>query len=716
MKRIEKDDLKWIVLLGLLSVLVGIYFELYCEARINFVSGVMTGFLDNQFSKEVLLRTVIYTTAVFVVMCLCYRFRSIFKYIDKYRYIVGTVIIIVWTALSFSGSSIGIWYNYCGHAFTDTDSLSEAGVLFGIPRLVRSDEWAVFTPFNFSQTYNGFSAITDIIRGTATDVTTTYGLPSIALVTIFRPFLWGYFLLGNARGLAFFWIARTVFLFLASYEFGKLIAKENKYLAVLYASMLTYSQTIQWWYAVNGLIEMFMFGQFAIVLLDKLVHTEKISTKVWICIALIECAGGFVFAYYPAQEIPLTYIFGMTFIWNLVLNRKMIKKIDVLMVFISLAIFAVISVNILWFSKDTFAIIMNTAYPGKRLELGGYGDIRWMFHWILSLFAPIDETRITGLVNASELSTFYSLFPLGIVWTITRFVRKRFDLYTVFLVILDAFFNVFYFIGFPEIIAKITLFSNVTCNRLVVLIMYINVLLLIRCMATHEDVEDTKVISLRNMFCAALVFVVCYLAAYETHNRLGIITGRIIWISAIAVIVIFLGYVFFAKNDGMRKASVFLLVMVSISGMMVNPLQYGTDVIYEDDLTKMIESVVEEDPDAVWLSTPGGLISDLPIMVGAPTINCINVYPNLELWSKVDEDGKYTDVYNRYAQIQANLTEEETKFELLVPDVFVVSLNYKDLNRLNVDYLLSTTEYNYENLEFVKGGNGYYIYHVIDEE
>ena len=125
---------------------------------------------------------------------------------------------------------------------------------------------------------------------------------------------------------------------------------------------------------------------------------------------------------------------------------------------------------------------------------------------------------------------------------------------------------------------------------------------------------------------------------------------------------------------------------------------------------------MEEDPDAVWLSTPGGLISDLPIMVGAPTINCINVYPNLELWSKVDEDGKYTDVYNRYAQIQANLTEEETKFELLVPDVFVVSLNYKDLNRLNVDYLLSTTEYNYENLEFVKGGNGYYIYHVIDEE
>ena len=745
MKKAEKSDLRWFLLLGITSVLAGIYFELYHEARFYFLKGMRICFLANTCSLGALCRTTLFAGISFIVLCLLYRFRSVFRYVHKYRYFIGFLIIVIWTVLSLSGSSIAVWHSYLGHEFTDTDSLTNTGVWFGIPRSVRSDEWSVFTPFNFSQKYNGFGAITHIIRGAATDVTTTYGGPSFAVVTLFRPFLWGYFFLGNARGLAFFWIARTVFLFLASYEFGRLIAKDNKCIAALYAGMLTFSQTIQWWYAVNGLIEMFLFGQFAIVLLDKLVHVEKKPAKLLICVGLIECAGGFAFTYYPAQEIPLAYFFGITFLWNAITNRKLIKKTDTVMVIVSAVIFAVMAASILWFSKDTFQVIMNTAYPGKRLDLGGYGDIRWMFHWILSPFSPIDEGRITAMANASELATFYALFPVGILWAVSRFLRKRFDFYTVLLVFLDVFFTFFYIIGFPEMLSKITMMSNVTCNRLVVIIMFINVVLLIRCMATRETkpeeaavTENARVrisgetremkpdedggketltirrryLSVRNVCCALLIFGVCALAFHETHDGMKILTGGAVWGSAIVMVLVFLGYVFFSKEEGLKKASVFLLVMITISGMMVNPLQHGADVIYEDELTKMIESVVKEDADAVWLVTPGGFIAELPIMVGAPTINCINVYPNMDLWQKFDKEGKDSFTYNRYAQIQADLTEKETSFELLVADAFAIHLNYKDLKKIGADYILTSEKYDYSNLEYVKGANGFYIYHV----
>jgi hypothetical protein len=221
-----------------------------------------------------------------------------------------------------------------------------------------------------------------------------------------------------------------------------------------------------------------------------------------------------------------------------------------------------------------------------------------------------------------------------------------------------------------------------------------------------------RFLSVRNVCCALLILGVCALAVYETHDGMKILTGGAVWGSAIVMVLVFLGYVFFSKEEGLKKASVFLLVMITISGMMVNPLQHGADVIYEDELTKMIESVVKEDADAVWLVTPGGFIAELPIMVGAPTINCINVYPNMDLWQKFDKEGKDSFTYNRYAQIQADLTEKETSFELLVADAFAIHLNYKDLKKIGADYILTSEKYDYSNLEYVKGANGFYIYHV----
>ena len=86
-------------------------------------------------------------------------------------------------------------------------------------------------------------------------------------------------------------------------------------------------------------------------------------------------------------------------------------------------------------------------------------------------------------------------------------------------------------------------------------------------------------------------------------------------------------------------------------------------------------------------------LTNVPIMAGAPTINSTNVYPNLERWRLLDKDGRHEKAYNRYAHITVDLTDEETRFELLNPDQFQLMLNYENLRTLDVKYVLSAKDY-----------------------
>lgn len=707
----KKNDYCFLIVL---SIFIGIIAELYIEARNSFISGKYIGMLINEYSLEIVLRIILFIAVSFCILFIIYRLRKYFVYIDRYRYLIGALIIVVWTILALSGSSIAMWENNLGGDLASETNLLDSGVLFGIPRQIRSDEWRVFTPFNFSQKYNDYRAVTNIIRGTATDVTTTYGNPCFAIVTLFRPFLWGFFVLDNARGLSFYWISRTVFLFLASYEFGKLISNNQKYVSVLFAGLITFSQTIQWWYSVNGLVEMFLFGQFAIVLLDKLVHINNKYLRLLIALGLVECAGGFLFAYYPAQEIPLAYVFLFVFLWVVLKNRTDIRTCNVVTVILSALIFAIIAGYVLYSAKDTFEVVMNTVYPGERLETGGTGHYQFLFTYIISLLSPIDEGRITGMVNASELACFYSLFPLGTIWSLYYLIRKKKDLLLILLLIVNSYFLLFFFVGFPTILAKLTLMSSVTLNRLVVIIEYVEIMMLIRCISNYSNEEYGQEISIaRKIIRFALIGVVC-LAEMIMVRRFGLTSSKSVWLVAAGVFIVFLTYLFVIGSNAINKASVFLFVIVSIMGMLVNPLQKGTGVIYDNPVTKMVERVVHSDKDAIWMVTPGGAISNLPIMVGAKTINCTNIYPNNALWSEIDDDSKYIDVYNRYAHISMNITDEETTFELTSPDAFTVNINEKDIKKIGVKYILSKENYNSSMMKLIANANGYKIYKVSE--
>ena len=137
------------------------------------------------------------------------QFDELAQIIFKLRFVIAGIIFLLCILLELHGSSIGMYAKLFQHPELDIN-------IFGRSRLIRTDEWVVFTPFAFSQYFTNFSMISDVIRGTATNVFMTYGQPVWHPAIIFRPAQIGYLFLDQGSGLAFFWMGRLIVLFLES--------------------------------------------------------------------------------------------------------------------------------------------------------------------------------------------------------------------------------------------------------------------------------------------------------------------------------------------------------------------------------------------------------------------------------------------------------------------------------------------------------------------
>lgn len=107
-------------------------------------------------------------------------------------------------------------------------------------------------------------------------------------------------------------------------------------------------------------------------------------------------------------------------------------------------------------------------------------------------------------------------------------------------------------------------------------------------------------------------------------------------------------------------------------------------------------------------------VNNAPLLAGAATINSTNIYPDLERWKMFDSENSSYDVYNRYAHIMVELTDQKTSFELLGNDSFKIKLCYKDIRKLGVKYLLTNRIYEDEidGIKMLMQQSGYTIYEI----
>lgn len=649
-------------------------------------------------------------------------YKKVTHIIYRYRYLFGLAVVLLGVALNINGSSIACWSSYI--------SENDTGIIGGTARTIRSDEWKIFTPLIISQfSGDSFSWFSDILRADSTDTFMVYALPVKTILIIFRPFLLGFMIFGIERGLAFFWCGRTVFLLIVSFDFMMLITERDRKLSIGGSFLIVFSSALQWWFAINGFAEMLIFGEGFILLFDKWMKEKRNLFRFSEVLGMVWCIGGFGLTLYPSWMIPFAYVFLAFFIWIIIKDRKEFSfhKIDIAMVVAGLILLAASVGYVYHMSKDTISAVMNTSYPGARIETGG-GQIYRFFYYPATIFFTFTQDFLP--TNVCEMSVFYSFFPLCFVMAFLAIRKSGKDALLISSLIVDAILIVWCTIGFPAFLAKLSLFSLSQSSRSMMAETYLEMMILFRSVylirknTKDEEQTDRKNINIISFLALSFVLSI-FVMIVSKHVYGGYIGAKK---AAAGFLVVFVSYmIFFAYAYSLKISSFIPYYIVALSlltGIRVNPVQRGVGDLLSTDLASEIKSIVKEDSGAKWIvSNCAELpVQNYPVMMGARTINCTNTYPALKTWEKIDGDKAYYDIYNRYAA-GINMTilpdyyaETLPKFALPAPDCFDVFLTNSDVKKLDISYILSRDDLStnsdsvvsYE--EVYESIDGYYIF------
>lgn len=635
---------------------------------------------------------------MFIFLHFIFEIKAIYSSIYKYRYWIGLGIIIFCVIFKISGSSINIWTNYIGGTGEN---------ILGKSRPIRSDEWNVNTSMAFSQFFNKtgqFPYFATTFRATKTDMFIVYGQPVRDLFVLFRPFHWGYLLFGIERGLAFFWTARLVVLFLVSFEFIMLLTKKNKILSAAFAFLITFSPIVQWWFAINGLVEMLIFGQLAVILTDLFMKSESGKKKILYALIFSIAAVGYILTFYPAWQIPLAYVFFGAFIYVIIENKNTYKfSIHDLLIILSSIIFIIVSLGSIFIkSSETIKLVLNTAYPGGRISTGGnLGMLYYMFRYPGSIFYPFLKHNLPS--NTCEMSRFIDFFPVGFLLTaFILFIKRKKDILLYILLILDVFLIAWILFPWPVWLSKLSLLSMSPPNRTSLALGFVNLLMTVR--ALKYIWEDRIKIKYRLIISPIIVFIITLLCIHAHKGYLSHGMELIIFLGGSLAVYFMLGC--FSKKNSYIFLSLCVL-MTFLAGVCVNPIESGADVIYKNELIQAVKNIDDSDT-GTWIVEGDGnqMINNIPVLVGAPTLNSTNTYPNLEVWEKLDPTLKYKDIYNRYAHVLVGLNNDnDTSFHLERAGCFKVNLDINKLKTLNIKYIISIRDLSSlysENVNFQK--------------
>ena len=636
-------------------------------------------------------RIIFLAIAIMVVLIhFIIKLDKMYGYLYKYRYIVACAFLLFVMVGQYSGSSITN-YNYYIEPKHDTGRYH---TLLGIARLARSDEWASSTDYILSQGVgsNTFNYFSNKLRGTETDMFTLVNAPVFDILMLGKPFQLGFLLFGNSRGLSFYWYVRLVAMILGSFELCMIVTNKNKKISLLGSIMISFSAAVQWWYCLDNLI----WAQIILVLFNLFFVTEKRWVKYASAFGLLVSLLSYLFWLYPAWQVSFAYFMLGMLVWIIIKNWKnyKINLHDLIVILVTIICFILLVFRWATLSGDTINTVMNTAYPGNRLELGGSTDR--MFTYIYNIFTSFDEC-----INACEYSSMLSFFPIPMILGIFYLIRNRKKENAIFLIpmlVIAIFMTAWCFLGFPEWLAKITLMNNAPDDRATLALGTINIYILIFLIGRIQK-EDKWMHWGIGIVLGALAtwFTIVQAIAAKPSPTEEYFVGVKVVISSILFGSLFI-LIFNMNKEKCQNVFLYLTIFTALaSGIAVNPIIRTTDIIYEKPIAKKMAEIREKNPDAVWLGEAVDFqVSNYMVANGLRTISSTSVYPNVKFFEELLGEGAETVEYNynRYAHNVAFLTDAESSITLQSADYMLWYINYNDLKKFNVKYILSTRDIN----------------------
>jgi len=432
-----------------------------------------------------------------------------------------------------------------------------------------------------------------------------------------------------------------------------------------------------------------------------MLNQTDVRIKLLQAFGIIVFSIGFAFVLYPPLQVPMFYVM-VVFLLAILIKSKP-TKIDVGLIILIVLTNLICVAHFYLISHEDIKLVMNTIYPGQRFARSGQIDIDGLLSYINNLITPYKSPNYS---NQCELSNFWLFFP---VFPFLCFVIPEQKRGLFFNLLFYADLIILTFLLTPELgndyIYKYTLFSKVSCGRLMVVFGLLNTYLLILFIDKYKSMKfDIRVSLWVNAF--VWLYVSVYIWGSQIYGNMHLLMYASVGIMWLIIHLILIHKEFIAIT--------LLVVLTVLTGVIINPWVVGIGDLYDSDLSHKIQEIRKQDPTAVWTGD-FWVLGEYLLTQGLYSFNSVKFYPDFKVWDRIDKNHKFVDVYNRYAHINLNLVDEKTTFILNQPDLITLNLNRHDLvNDTDIKYVLAghplKTENNLELLDIV---GSKYIYRVI---
>jgi hypothetical protein len=594
--------------------------------------------------------------------------------------------------LKIHSSSIGNWELISGQD-------EAASVIAGKPRYIRLDEWMVSTPAIIGQ-YNAGMPLSNPADG-AGNAPVVYGFPVKDITTILRPAQWSYFIFDAERAFAFSWNFNIFFFLGSMFLLFMLITTNNFWVSVTGTLFIFLSSAVQWWSYTIASEMIYMNG----VLLSfiYLLYSRKLSSLMISGLFFLFSVSGIFFNLYPPFQVPLVYLYLLIF-FGFVFRRKRFSAIreHVLMksvVFLAmLLVFGIFLYHYYAIAKDTYSLILNTAYPGKRFSTGGDLIRGKLFSGFFSIY--MSDTHVPSQwFNICEESNFIMVFPIVFYVIVLRYIRfKNVDPLLACLSIFIIIGLTFVLAGFPPFLSKLSLLSMSPSYRALPILGTGNVILLFSYLGNKGTREKEEF----NWMEFGILTVTTFMFISTICSNIGSATANFFSTQEIIIVTLLMsGAYLLVRYKNFRfitPIACVCLLGLNISNATIHPISAGLSSLFENPLVEKSKEIHEGDPKARWAvfgnqPAQGSYWANILKVNGINVLNGVKWVPPLREMQSIDSSADPT-IYNRYAHIDMQTLKggDSVRLTLTANDAFLISIDpcSSRLRRLGVKYFVFT--------------------------
>ena len=615
---------------------------------------------------------------------ICFKFynewiKGVCSELKKHRIILLVVICIILVLLQTNNSNMRSYDAILRNNIASTETVS-----LGVNRPIRSDEFFCNTPTHFhnAKIRKHLSSENHDNRGVITWLNDW--------ISSINPYYWGDLFLPAAYSFSWNFVLQMLFSIFVFFRLFYIITK-NTHFAILASLLIAYSPGVQWWW---GPIRYGMICGI-IVFFHDFFCADTAWKKLGYAWGILCCVSAFIPTIYPAGDIPVIYLFFFILVGIFMTNGKLvIHRSDIPYICVTSMLILIVVAAYFISGNDVVQLMLETIYPGKRFDAGGGLKLKSSYwgHYLVSPFITWKPFSLSP--NQSEISSFLHFFPLPFLVYLVKFKDFKKNWVMHFLVLFSLVSGIYMMFGVGEFVAKYTLLSYSTSVRMSTVFGFSTfVLMLLEVYFITPSSIFSK--SRREIIQCVLVdtmmaiWLIWFMVEHEDiRSYIGPISS-----AYFIVAIIILGTI-----TVMGKKKIFFLAMIFltvISGVIVNPINFGCKMITDTPLAKEIEGIDRIDPGR-WIALDDIFMPKYVYAQGVDCLNYVSWPPRFDLFEPLDETKSFYDIYNRYAHVMIHLNidkpEERTSFSLLDTDQFLINMNAYDLKKWDVKYVVAQHE------------------------